>query len=139
MANSKVKTVISSDKNAADEVDKCDLCTASICCTYISQEIDTPRGMRDFDVLLWQLHHRDVHIYRDEDGWYLRVMNVCLNLMDDGRCGIYETRPIICREHENDYCEYDESTADTSELYFASAEELDKYCRKRFKTWDKRF
>ena len=32
---------------------KCSFCHNSKCCTYITQQIDTPRTKRDFDVLLW--------------------------------------------------------------------------------------
>ena len=36
---------------------KCDLCTGSICCTYITHELDAPKSMKDFDYLLWQVSH----------------------------------------------------------------------------------
>ena len=72
------------------------------------------------------------------------VMNGCAHRRGtgaaaDGRCGIYATRPMICREHSNDDCEFDGSTEDDFELYFDSAMALETYCRKRFKRWDRRF
>ena len=118
---------------------KCGFCTASKCCTYITQQVETPRGMRDFDHLLWQLAHRDVQLYKDEDGWYLLVNNPCTFLQPDGRCGTYETRPMICREHSNDYCEFDAPAEEGFEEFFADYAALEAYCRKRFKKWDKRF
>jgi len=118
--------------------EKCGLCRSSLCCTYIAQEIDTPRSIEDFDTLLWMMHHQDVHIYK-ENGWTLKVLNRCNNLQPDGRCGIYENRPIICREHENDFCEFDETTEQSADLYFATANDLEKYCSKRFKNWRKRY
>ncbi|MGD8559555.1 MAG: YkgJ family cysteine cluster protein [Gammaproteobacteria bacterium] len=118
---------------------KCDFCTGSLCCTYITQEIDTPRSIQDFDHLLWQTAHHDVQIYKDEGDWYLLVNRKCKFLQPDGRCGIYESRPMVCREHDNDYCEFDAPAEDDFELFFDSYESLLKYCRKRFKNWDKRF
>ena len=31
---------------------KCGYCTNSTCCTYLTQNIDAPRSMADFDMLL---------------------------------------------------------------------------------------
>lgn len=95
--------------------------------------------MKDFDLLLWQISHENVHIFKDEEGWFLLILNQCTHLQKDGRCGIYEVRPLICRDHSNDYCEYDVSIEAGSELYFDGYEALNKYCSKRFKGWDTRF
>ncbi len=124
-------------KISAEE--KCSLCHGAKCCTYFTQQIDTPRSMDEFDVLLWQLAHRDVQAYKDEDGWFLLIDNPCTHLLEDGRCGIYDTRPQICRDHSNDYCEYDGPAEEGFDLFFDSYDSLLKYCRKRFKRWDKRF
>jgi Fe-S-cluster containining protein len=97
---------------------KCGFCTNSKCCTYITEELATPRSMHDFDHMLWQLSHKDVQAYKDEEGWYLLVNNPCLHLGKDGRCGIYEDRPQICREYSNDFCEFDESADEGFELFF---------------------
>jgi hypothetical protein len=119
---------------------KCGLCTRSHCCTYLTQQIDTPRSMEEFDVLLWQLAHRDVQAYKDEEGWFLLVNNPCLHLRPDGRCGIYETRPKVCREHSNEDCEFDGlAGADDFELFFPDYASLDAWCRRKFKHWDRRF
>lgn len=118
---------------------KCGFCTGSKCCTYITEELQTPRAMRDFDHLLWQLSHQDIRVYKDEGTWYLLVERSCLHLQSDGRCGIYHSRPMVCREHSNDYCEFDAPAEDGFELYFHDYAALDKYCRERFKHWDKRF
>ena len=119
---------------------KCSFCVGSKCCTYVTQQIDTPRGMKDFDVLLWQVSHPQVEAYKDEDGWFLMIVNVpCSHIEPSGACGIYEKRPMICREYSNDVCEFDEGAEDSFKLYFTGYDELDAYCRKRFKRWDKRF
>ena len=117
---------------------KCGYCTGSKCCTYITQEVDTPRAMADFDHLLWQLSHRNVQAYKDEGRWFLLVNTPCTHLQLDGRCGIYEDRPQICRDYKNDFCEFDQSAEHGFELFFAGYDALLAYCRKRFKSWDRR-
>jgi Fe-S-cluster containining protein len=114
---------------------KCGFCTNSKCCTYVTQQIPAPRSKYDFEHLLWQISHRDVQIYKDEDGWYLLLNTPCLHLQADGRCGIYDQRPKVCRDHSNDHCEFDEPAEDGFELFFDSYESLLKYCRKRFRRW----
>ena len=116
---------------------KCGYCTNSKCCTYITEELETPRSMHDFDHMLWQLAHRDVHAYKDTDGWFLMVHNPCTKLLPDGRCGIYDDRPLICRSYTNDYCEFDEDSSKGFELFFDGYDSLLAYVRKRFKTWGK--
>lgn len=118
---------------------KCGYCTNSKCCTYITQQIDTPRAMLDFDQLLWQLSHHNVQAYKDEDGWFLLINNTCSHLQAGGRCGIYAVRPQVCRNYDNDYCEYDESAEQNFELFFENYASLLKYCEQRFKSWDRRF
>jgi hypothetical protein len=114
---------------------KCGYCPGTKCCSYITQEIPTPRSKYDFEHLLWQLAHRNVQAYKDEDGWYLMFLTTCTHLQGDGRCGIYETRPEICRVYSNDYCEFDEVAEKNFELFFDGYDALLKYCRKRFKRW----
>lgn len=119
---------------------KCDRCQGAVCCTYLTQELKTPRSMEDFDLLLWQLSHRDTQAYKDEDGWFLLVNNACRHLLPDGRCGIYETRPQVCRDHSTVDCEVDgPAGADDFDLFFPDYESLDAWCRKKFKNWDARF
>ncbi|MEJ2107946.1 MAG: YkgJ family cysteine cluster protein [Acidiferrobacteraceae bacterium] len=128
------------DPDSLTSEEKCGYCTNSTCCTYITQELDAPRSMEDFDTLLWRVSHHDVQVYKDDDGWFLLVNNRCNHLGEDGRCGIYEKRPQICREHSNDDCEFNSPAgADDFELFFPDYETLDKYCRKRFKSWDRRW
>jgi len=117
---------------------KCSFCRGSTCCTYFTQQVDTPRSMEDFDQLLWQISHANTQVYKDEDGWFLLVNNRCLHLQGDGRCGIYEQRPHICRDHTNDDCEFEgPAGADDFELFFPDYQSLLAYCRKRFKNWER--
>ena len=112
---------------------KCSHCPGTRCCQYITQQIDTPRKKVDFQLMLWQISHANVEFYKDEDGWFLMFITPCEQLLDDGQCGIYKQRPDICREYENDYCEYDASAEEGFELYFKTYKELITYCQKRFK------
>ncbi|MGI9303894.1 MAG: YkgJ family cysteine cluster protein [Gammaproteobacteria bacterium] len=116
---------------------KCGFCTNSKCCTYITQEVDTPRSKYDFEHLLWQVSHENVKAYKDDEGWYLLVESRCTHLQPDGRCGIYENRPQICRDHSNDYCEFDSPAEDGFDHYFPDYNSLLKYCKKRFKRWQR--
>ena len=116
---------------------KCSYCTGSICCTYVTQTIDTPKSKSDFEHLLWQVSHENVSAYKDEDGWTLLFETKCSHLHINGDCGIYDRRPDICREHSNEYCEFDAPSEDGFELYFPDYDSLRKYCMKRFKKWEK--
>ncbi len=60
-----------------------------------------------------------------EDGqWYLLVHTKCKHLQDDNRCGIYDTRPQICRDYTTDACEYDDDW--TYERYFETPEQIQR-------------
>lgn len=119
--------------------EKCSFCPGTRCCQYITQQIDTPRSKSDFDHLLWQLAHEGVELYQDGDGWYLMFFSACSKLLPDGRCGIYEQRPQICRDYSNDFCEFDQPAEQGFKRHYRNFEELDAYCRGRFKRWDDRF
>ena len=57
---------------------KCTYCRGSTCCTYFTHQLDTPRSMDDFDLLLWQISHQNTQMYKDEDGWFLLINNCLL-------------------------------------------------------------
>lgn len=122
----------------ADPFDKCRLCTGSKCCSYVTQHIPAPRSLTDFDFLLWQVSHDGVSVFQADDGWFLQFAARCAHLQADRRCGIYETRPQVCRDYKNDWCEFDEPAEQHYKLHFAGHAELDAYCRKRFRQWDRR-
>lgn len=122
--------------NSDGEIGKCQRCTNSKCCTYITQQLDTPRSKYDFEILLWQVSHEGVGAYKDSDGWFLLVEGRCGHLQPNGNCGIYADRPTICRSHDNDFCEYDAPAEDGFDLYFPDYPSLLAYCKKRFKKWN---
>ncbi len=86
----------------------CDHCTAK-CCRYFALAIDEPTERNDFEIIRWYMLHGDVAVFTEDDTWYLLVYNVCRHLQDDNRCGIYHTRPQICRDYTTDNCEYEDS------------------------------
>ncbi|MDA8390072.1 MAG: YkgJ family cysteine cluster protein [Gammaproteobacteria bacterium] len=116
----------------AAERGKCGQCPGSICCTYITQQIPTPRARADFEHMLWQVSHDGIEIYKDEDGWYLLVHAPCHHLQTNGACGIYDERPPVCRAYSNDFCELDEPAEKHFALHFRTYEELLGHYRKRF-------
>jgi uncharacterized protein len=102
----------------------CEYCTAK-CCNYFALPIDRPETLKDFDFIRWFLLHGSASIFIEDDTWYLIVHTTCKHLQADNRCGIYETRPEICREYSTDNCEYDEDS--TYEKYFETPEQIAEY------------
>jgi Fe-S-cluster containining protein len=102
----------------------CDYCTAK-CCRYFALPIDTPTVRRDFDFLRWFLLHGRASVFTEDDTWYLLVHTECKHLQPDHRCGIYETRPQICRDYSTSNCEYADDA--TYEHYFETPEQIEEY------------
>ena len=124
------------DKANITPENKCSFCKNSICCTYITQQIETPHSKLDYMNLLWQVSHEHVSIFKDENGWFLLIDGKCSHLQPDGRCGIYDSRPPACSEHSNDYCEFDEPAEAAFKLFFPTYDSLLEHCKKKFKNWD---
>ena len=116
---------------------KCSRCIGSTCCTYTTEALGTMRSKSDFDHLLWQVSHANVEAYKDEDGWFLLIRGHCEHLGKEGSCAIYATRPQVCRDYTNDWCEFDAPAESGFELHFTDYAQLLAYCRKRFRSWDK--
>jgi Fe-S-cluster containining protein len=107
----------------------CDYCVAK-CCRYFALPLDTPKRRKDFDTLRWFLLHKNTAIFVEENAWYLLVNSECRELQPDRRCGIYETRPQICREYSTADCEYDDNW--TYDLFFETPEQIQEYAEARF-------
>jgi Fe-S-cluster containining protein len=96
----------------------------------MSSEIDPPTTKSDFDTLRWYLMHPGVRLYVDEEHcWFLQFMTPCRYLEDDNRCGIYETRPQICRDLQPTECEFARGPGDR--LYFTCLEDFDQWHEER--------
>lgn len=102
----------------------CDHCTAK-CCRYFALPIETPTELRDFEYIRWYLLHDRATVFTEDGDWYLLVHTVCKHLGEDNRCGIYETRPQICREYSTVGCEYEDDW--TYEQYFETPEQIEEY------------
>ena len=102
----------------------CDYCTAK-CCHYFALPIDTPEEWEDFEFIRWYLLHDRASVFVEEEDWYLLVHTVCKHLQNDHRCGIYETRPQICRDYSTKNCEYEDEW--TYDQYFETPEQVYEY------------
>ena len=107
----------------SDEV-LCDHCTAK-CCRYFAMPIDTPESFKDFEFVRWYLLHEHATVFTEDEDWYLLVHTACKHLGDDHRCGIYDTRPQICRDYTTDNCEYEDDW--TYDRYFETSEQVGEY------------
>ena len=102
----------------------CDHCTAR-CCHYFALPIEPPTTFEEYEFIRWYLLHEAATIFTENDDWYLLVHTVCKHLQPDYRCGIYETRPQICREYSTDNCEYEDDWV--YDRYFETAEQVWEY------------
>jgi Fe-S-cluster containining protein len=117
--------------------DNCGRCTA-LCCNYVSTEIDPPTTARDFDQLRWYLMHPGVRVYCEDStgGWFIQFMSRCRFLQADNLCGIYETRPQICRDLQPTECEFALGPGDRH--LFVNLEEFDRWKAERDRLRTKR-
>ncbi len=102
----------------------CNHCTAK-CCRYFALPIEDPDTIEDWEFIRWYLLHDAATVFKDEGTWYLLVHTACKHLHSDNRCGIYETRPLICREYSTNDCEYEDDWL--YEQYLETAEQAGEY------------
>lgn len=103
----------------------CSRCVA-LCCRYFALPIDNPETRADYDHIRWYLCHENVVVFVEDKQWYIGLLNRCKHLQADNRCGIYETRPRICRSYSTNNCEYHGDEYDYEQL-FTSADDLVRY------------
>lgn len=108
----------------------CEHCTA-MCCRYIALPIETPEERADFDDVRWYLLHENVSVFVEKGEWYIHFATDCRHLLPDHRCGIYETRPRICRKYDTINCDY-HSGEYGWDHHFMSPDHLDEYVTQRF-------
>ncbi len=107
----------------------CEQCTAA-CCHYVALPIDEPKTASDFDDIRWYLIHDRIAVFVEDGEWFISFFTACRHLQDDYRCGIYETRPTICRKYSFDNCDYHSGDYGWEE-HFTAPEHLDAYLRRR--------
>jgi Fe-S-cluster containining protein len=102
----------------------CAYCTAK-CCRYFALPIDGPTTRKDFEYVRWFLLHDKATVFTEDETWYLLVHTECKHLGADNLCGIYDSRPAICREYTTDDCEYEDAWV--YERYLETAEQVAEY------------
>lgn len=102
----------------------CAYCTAK-CCRYFALPVDAPETRADYDNFRWYMLHGRVAFFVEDGTWFLMVYADCNHLQADHRCGIYETRPQICRDYSTDACEYEDDAL--YDMYFETPEQLWEY------------
>ncbi len=105
----------------------CEHCTA-ICCHYIALPLDTPETRADLDDIRWFLMHTHVSVFVEGGDWYIAFHTPCRHLRADKRCGVYATRPKVCRTYSTDDCDYHSGDYHW-EQHFTAPEHLDEYVR----------
>ena len=122
-------TALARVKPRREEVPKdqvlCDHCTAK-CCRYFALPLDAPEDLTDFEFIRWFLLHERATIFREGKTWYLLVHTVCRHLQDNNLCGIYDTRPQVCRDYSTKDCEYEDDW--TYDFYLERPEQVAEYC-----------
>jgi len=88
--------------------------------------IENPTNALDFDNIRWYLMHENIVVFVDKDQWYIGFMTRCKNLQPDNRCGVYETRPRICRSYTTDNCDFHGAEYGYEHL-FTSSEQLREF------------
>lgn len=75
------------------------------CCRYVSVDIEKPKTKEQIDTYVYYILHRNVQIYIDNDKkWNILFITPCSELLPNGMCNIYETRPQICRDYSATAC-----------------------------------
>lgn len=77
--------------------------------------------------------HEGIGVWVDGGDWYLEVRTQCRHLQPDNSCGVYETRPQICRDYGlpgEDPCEYFTKQLEY-DLQFDNDAEFDEWLAKR--------
>lgn len=92
--------------------------------------MDKPTTKRDYDDIRWYLMHEGVSVFVEEGDWFVQYQTRCRNLGADNLCGIYETRPEICREYEPGACDYSGATFGYDHL-FTHPKQMEEFYHKK--------
>jgi Fe-S-cluster containining protein len=114
----------------------CEACVG-LCCRYFAFEIAKPKTRRDFDDMRWYLLHEDCIIFVEDGDWYIQINRKCKKLRPDNFCGIYETRPQICREYTTKECDYHGEEYEYDHL-FTEPEQIARFADEYFSKRKKR-
>ncbi len=125
---------------ASENAELCSGCTR--CCETVSIEVEAPGTPREYDQLVWVLHHRGLELYIERPGrWMLHIETRCEKLNEHGRCGIHGKHPVLCREYDPRTCERRAPLTEVA-AWFHDAAELEAWLRnsrpvhwKRLEAW----
>ncbi len=101
------------------------------CCRHIAWAIDTPKTKEDFEQMRYALMHPKVSFFKEDGEWYLCVITTCEKLLANNGCGIYPTRPQICRDYQAGECEWPDGV--DWEIHIEDDYDLQEYLDKRLK------
>ena len=74
--------------------------------------------------------HEGITVFVEEGDWYVQYQTCCKNLRADNHCGIYETRPEICREYQAQSCDYQGGDYGYDHL-FTHPKQIEAYYREK--------
>ena len=97
--------LLASEPTSAPQAGQTPCLSCGLCCGYVAIEIEPPNTVSHATQILWYLYHQQVSIYFDGGEWMVQFETRCQHVLDDNRCAIYETRPMICREYDETTCE----------------------------------
>ena len=108
----------------------CNECNAE-CCRNVAIEIDEPTTKEDWDDIRWQVSHKNIIVYLDnEDDWLIEFHSDCNHLDENNKCKIYDKRPSMCRKHDMDSC-IKNGEGDAAKIMFRTIEDVEDYLAKK--------
>ena len=107
----------------------CEHCAAA-CCRYLALPLDRPASRRDYDDIRWYLMHEAISVFVEEGDWFVQIQTRCKNLEANNLCGIYDTRPEICREYEPGSCDYSDGSYGYDHLFTHPKQIEDHYYKR---------
>jgi Fe-S-cluster containining protein len=107
------------------------------CCTYVAIEIDPPTTMKEYDYIVWYLYHEGLSVFVDWEGdWFVKFETHCKHLTPQGLCGVYDSRPAICKDFDWRDCENTNRDEPPDKWLFEEAEDFLAWLQERRpKSW----
>jgi hypothetical protein len=100
------------------------------CCKSVIVEIDKPETHEDWEDVKWQVAHHNVRVLLDnEDDWCIEFLTECDMMDENGKCKIYNRRPIMCRNHHPDTCIIN-GEGDYHQILFTCIKDVEDYLEK---------
>jgi Fe-S-cluster containining protein len=116
-------------KGPRKKAESCPEACQAMCCRYVATKINAPRTKIDWDEIFWFLCHENVEVFIESRKWYVLFDTPCRNLDARSRCVVYSRRPHVCRQHEEENCEY--WGEGEGKLTLRTPEDLKKYMKRR--------